>query len=545
MVRKNRLVNSIGVYFLLGAIVGAIVGGILVTVFAGVPSTQLEARVMLFRVPSGDSYLAARDYVAAAVSRPKFLERFIAERNIDSNAQASLENNLTVTARDPASPNAELRLVGTDEKLLTKTLDELAIYVTETLRTIDKNEMQSLQNELENEIDSVSAKNLQLLDVRDQHEPIPERLKKDLQLTADLAGKRKSLELSLRYVLKPHSGRDEQEIKTLLKKVVAAEEKRENQAAASPEKLSEDYRFALSLAKNSAVLQALRQAKQRLVIEFNRDTPLRIASRAKVEPIEIEPASITILIPICAFLGALIAGILWSIQRNRDSKLTGLAIEERFGIPTLAVIPQTLVDAGQQHGVPIATMGTQADDLTAIRSLHVAISLLDLPPAKNNPIIFSEIDADIHAGHVIANLALDIAGNGAAVLVIDAQDRDGRLKQLFSRAGQQAWASVLSPDDLANNSVNKDASDSEQNKHGSLYYVRESDEWISNEKTALFDRILVLAPTPDAAKKLMRRHEHALGVVLCTADTRMSQLRRALFSHTKGTQGAVLCGSSS
>ena len=535
MARKNRLINSIAVHFLIGAVCGAIVGGIIASLLASGPSLQFEARVMLFRVPSDETSRAARDYVANAVSRPGFLDAFVRERNIDSAAQSVLSRNLEVTARDPASPNAELKLVGTNEEMLTSTLDELAIYVTETLRTIDEGDMQAKLDELEKEIESVSDKNIDLLNSRDKYEPVADRFKEDIAQTAALTELRKSLELSLRYVLKPLSEGTKTEINTTLEKAIAAQQRRANQEAATLEKSTEDYRFATSLANNSATLKALRQAKQRLVIEFNRDTPLRIASRAKAGLVDVEARTFTKLIPICAFIGALIAGFIWSFLRTRDSRLSGLAIEERFGVPTVAVISQSLTDIGQQQHLPLAKVDAQSKALAGIRSLNVALHLLCTHKRKRSPVIFSELGDGFHGAHVIANLALDMARRGEHCLIIDTDKNDGQLATLFRSGSEQGWVSMITVDGLANPPVATE-------EKGSICYLHEEDEIVSAEQTTLFDQILVFAPTPAAAKKRFQHEEDAFGVVLCTASTRLSLLRRALTSYGKNRHGAVLCG---
>ncbi|MGR8949845.1 MAG: hypothetical protein ACU84Q_17515 [Gammaproteobacteria bacterium] len=533
MVRKNRLMVSIARYFVVGTILGAIVGLLLNMLLVSAPSGRLEARVLLFRIPSDDTYQAARDYLSLAISRPGFLDDFAKQQGLDSGEQALLARNLSVVARDASSPNAQLRLVGDNEAALSETLNALAIYVTEALRTIDETAMQSLLNGIEKEIEKASEKNLALLNARDKFNPLPDDLNDSIRLSTALVTKRKELEISLRYTLKPLSKSDEGTIREQLDKIIEQQQggKRPIRVAARD---IENFDFARELAHSSAILRVLRQAKQNLVIAYNGDTPLRIAGRAAVTPLTLEATPTGQFIAICAFLGALIGGFIWSMLRSRSWQLTGLNIERRLGVPTLAVIAQKLTDCGTQLGGPLAHFNSDSNDLACIKSLSIALSLLQSEQGQNAPLIFSEVGGGDHIAHVTANLAIVMAAGGDRVLVISATGNEEQSKDLFRHGEEQGWCATLTAQDLTNNH-------SAQTKFepGKICYYRVKDETIPLADLAQFNKVLILARHPADAKKQLTHHACGVGVVLCTTGTRVSILRRAL---GRKMHGVVLCG---
>ena len=541
MGRQNRLTNSIVPFFIVGAIVGALAGLLVNVMSTKAPTTQYEARVLLFRVPGDGTFHAARDYLSYAISRPGFFETFAQQHGIDANDQALIARNLGVTARDPSSQNAELRLIGKDEAMLTSTLDALAIHLTESLRTIDEADKDLVLSRLEKEIDLANEKNRTLFDARRKGASLSGELKKEIRIAGKLAAKRKELELSQRYFLKPLTKSTEEATRYELNKVIKAQAQHERRINNLSHTDSDVFKYAKSVALNEANLKALTQAKQRLVIEFNKDTPLRIASRAKATPfLVIEPQPVGRIIGICAFIGLLVGGVVWSILRTRESKLTGLEIERRMGVPTAAVISQRSTDLGIEQGQPLARTEPQSEDLAGIRSLLVAACFLNDDGERNLPWVFTELGKGNHVGHVIANLALIMASRRARVLVIEASPKSTELSALFERGADQGWVKLVTAEDLsagrlANGVVNR----------GRISYCHEQGRAVTFEDMANFDCVLVHAKNASDAKNRLADFEQGVGLVLCTAATRISMLRKALGrSLGKKMHGVVLCGDS-
>ena len=541
MARKNRLVDSVIPYFIVGAIVGACAGLLAHTVFENAPASRFEGRVMLFRLPGNDTFRAARDYLSIAVSRPEFVESFAKNYDIDSATRKLISGNLTVVARDASSPNAELRLTGPDEDKLATTLDSLAIYLTESLRTIDENVMQKLLDELEKEITIATENNLVLRDSRSEYASIPEPLRKAIDDSMTLSTERKELELSLKYVLKPLSDADTKAIRQQLTKVTSAQQEYHRRAQEIAERHAVNFKLLSDIASTEATLQALRRTKQHLVIDYNKDTPLRIASRAKVTPLEYVPTSPGRSIGIGAFIGAIIGGVICSLLRSRDSKLDALGIERRLGVPTFAVISQHVTNTGIDNGIPLARSNPASENLAGIRSLNIALHLLNAERGNKYPIVITEIGAENHAPYVIANLALDMANNGMRVLVVETEDKKNQLSDLMRRGIEQSWVIALNEQD---STVTRQSDESL--KHGQVYYLLAPGSAPPLVDIPQFDKVLIHAPNPAAAKSCVAAYPQSLGLVLCTATTRVSTLRKALGRALgKKLHGVVFCGAPS
>ena len=537
MASKNRLTKSIWVFFFIGAVFGAVAGLVASTLLGRGPSVQVEASVLLFRVPGNQDFQAARDYLSFAISRPGFIEKFAERQGIDASTREALDNGLRVTARDPSSQNAELRLIGSDESAVTKTLDALAIYLTESLRTVDDGVKDALLQELDQEIKRARDKNLALLDSRSKLGELSAPQKKQISVASTLAGRRKELELSLRYFLKPLSDSEQQTIQQDLERITEAQALHQKRISRVPPPDLQQYRFETEVALSDAEIRALTQAKQRLVIEYNKDTPFRIASRAKAAPLLIEGKSFYGLIGVCAFVGLLIGGMVWSVLRTRESKLTGLQIEKKLGVPTIAVISQQLTDQGEQQGMPLVLSDSQSEELVGIRSLNVALHFLKEQREQSFPIVISELDTDEHVAHVIANLALDMVNHQSRVLVIESSSEPTTLSALFEDGIKQAWVEKLSVDDF---SAGITATTVNENK---IYYVQEKGTDLGLGPIALFDSILVHAKDASVAKKRLATYSTGVGLVLCTAQSRVSKLRNAVGRRFgKKLHGAVICG---
>lgn len=534
MARKNRLASSFFLHVLVGTIAGSIFGVAINTMFISTSTSLFEGRVTLFRLPDENVDYAARDYLSLAIARPDFIENFAAKHGIDAATQVLLSNNLKVVARDASSPNAELRLIGTDEAWIITTLNALAIHVTEVLRTIDRSAMESILSALDKEIALARERNFELINSQRNRSEIPPKLEDDIRTSSELVAARKALELSLRYTLKPPSTPKKHEIEKQIGRLDELIKQRSQRPKTYAGIYGDSFNLATSLAHSSAILKTLRQAKQRVVIEFNQDTPLRVAGGAKVTRLEAEPIPFGRVIGICAFVGALIAGFIWSMRQSKNSKLTGLIIEGRLGRPVVAVIAQRITDFGNNHGTPLAHRQPQDEDLAGIRSLHVAARVLKQRQDRPLQVAFSEIGDGGHIHSVIANLAFDMAYTGMQVLVIDAAGTGRQLPEIFERGEVDGWCVSLAIESLNNNGkLKREASNSKIN------FIRANINEVSVDKMMHFDGVLIHAPRDSEVKQSLLNLEHCLWLVLCTAETRVSVLRRAL-----GTKmhGVVLCG---
>ena len=529
MARKNRL--TIIFYFLFGAVVGAFAGFLANTFFLEQSSTQMEARVMLFRLPSNDTYQAARDFVSFSIRRPGFIENFALEQGIDDNTRELISKNLRVEAEDAASTIAELVLGGMDEEKLVATLDALTMHLIESLRSVDESTMQSVSHEIEQEIANANEAYLGLQNDRRKFGPTPERLREHVEASAGFAAEKKELELSLKYFLKPVSELATQSIRQKLAKTVKASDQHDARIEQIVGADYENYRFAKSLAITEANLRALRRTKQSLVIEFNKASPLRVASGAKLVPRVNDLIPVNRAIGVGAFIGALLGGFVWSLRRSSTSGLTGLEIEESMGIPTVAVIGQTLIGKGKEKRRPLKLENPGSDELAGIKSLSVAAHILNTEKGSPITLVLTELGNGEYIAHVAANLALEMANLQARVLVVEtATTEKTYVSDLFERGVVEGWVSTLK------------AQDESRADRGSVTYLREKEIALAPEVMARFDCVLIVASTAIDAKKRLAKQKKALGFVLCKSATRASTLRKAV-GGIAGTRmhGVILC----
>ena len=536
MARANRLTSSLIAYFFVGAVLGAIAGILAHYVLSSAPAQLFEGRVMLFRLPGNNVNHAARDFLEIAISQPGFIAGFIEKHDLSPEVIDSLQE-LKVVARDPSSPNAELQLTGSDEEQITKTLDALAIYVTEALRTFDEGTKNEILQSLDKEIEAANSDYLARLKLRGIYGAVSDELKQEIAKSAKLHARRLELELSQRYRLAPLSSMEEETLQQDISEIIQAQERQERHLKTFSGSSSRNGKFALELALNEALTQALRQTKQRIVITYNQDTPIRIANRAKLTPITLEPSSAAKPIGLGAFIGALLGGLLWSRSRTQDSALTGLNIERRFNVPTFAVISPKLAERGEREGRPLAIIDPQSEHLACIRSLNLAVHLLKSKATGAKVLTFVDLSNRNNSTHVIANLAIEMRNRGQSVLVVETNSDKIAFSSLLEPAQAKAWALPATLQQLANEEAKPL---SEQAPY--IVYV-EQDEWhLSPELVSQFDCVLIHAQDIADAKKRRLEMPESLLLVLCTTDTQVSKLRKALGRGAeKKMHGVVLC----
>lgn len=536
MARETRVVSSVGAYATLGMILGAILGFAVSALVASQSQARFEASVLIYRLPKAGGEQAARDFITAAVRKDGFIDSFIEKHQLDTKTKKQLTRGLQIVARDASSPNAQLILVGDDPAGLETTLDALAAYLTQNVRSIADSALESLMSSLNAEIDVANSHYLDLVGKRSSFGKLDTSLEQIVDNIAEIVASKSKLELASRYSFSATSSPDASLDESLLKRLAAQQQRETTRARGLPNVDIAEFEFASALAIADAKLRALRQTKQRLIIEFNQGTPLRVTGGAKIGLIDAEPPQTLLMISACALIGGLLAGIWQSLLLSRDSKFKVPILEKQLKTSVLGVIPKTLIDFGELNRVPMAVSDPDGIPVSAIHGLHVALHFLLLASEKATPIIFSTLRKSNLASHVVANLAISMAAKENQVLIIHGAENN--LSSIFGAPKQLNQHSSITIRHVDN------TADAKQPQSTGLIDLCQSDSSIAQSNFLKgnflhYDHILILSDDAPHAKRMLSNFTNAIGVIACSEKDRISKIRRAL---SNSFAGVIVCG---
>jgi len=535
--RKNHGVTAFLRYGLLGVLAGTILGTLVGALFVAISHARFEANIALYRVPTNGTSSSARDFIAATLARQDFLRDFVAKRRLEAKAQARLTRNLTVVAKDASRPLAEMRLVGSDPAAITMTLDALATYMVEVLHSTQNTALQSQLRELDPVIDAASRRYYELMTAQFEYGRLPSSALHKIRVATTLARQRLQIELAQRYRLKPRSAADEIELQRRLNDIIKQQERLTPSMDEHANVDSDHFELESAFALAGAELRVLKQTKRRLLSEFDRAKPLLIVRRAKAIPLTTEHAPVVVLAAACGLIGGLCGGFAWSKRQSRNGKLTGPIVERRLGVPVVGVMAESLTDYGEREQRPMAQADPQPLAVAGVRSLNVALHLLAQKRSRVGPVVFTEIGDGRHASHVIANLAVVMAQTGERVLIVEASDSDGQLSGMFANDKGIARTIALDVGELG------DEQDAEVRPgNGSIRFaIGDAGAVAPPVPLAVishFDCVLIHNRHLDRARRVLKGYGTGVGLVVCTAEARVSVVRKAL---ARTLHGVVLC----
>lgn len=535
MAQKNRVTPSFAIYLLIGMFTGVALGFATNMVLSALSKARFEASIVLYRIPTAGTEQAARDFISTALDQRGFIKKFVAEHDVQPKIQHLLDHHLTVFARDPSSPNAEIRLVGKDPSGLEETLDSLAQYLSKNLRSIKESELQSLLLDLNTEIEKANSKYLNLIGKRSDHNEIDGTLSEILQSIVLVSERLFELQFTERFSFAPDASNKAQ-TQALVQQLTEKLENETNRGTTLAKDKRRDFELAVTLARAEVKLRMLRQTKQRLVIQFNQGTPLRVAGRAKIGLLDAERPPTTAIIGISALLGTVLGGILCSLMQTRNAKLTGPLLEQRFGTPVMASMPQSVTDFGLSQACPMAAAQPQRASVAAIHSFNTALHYSVAQEDRVMSIVVSELGKILHAPHLIANIAVVLAKTGRHVLVIDSGT--GQLLSLLNADTAPLRNEVFH----VRNGIVESTAELPDNK-GSISLTEaspsQSTTLLSAEDFAPYDHVIILAETPSEVKYLVEQYAGSIGLLVCNDKDRVSKIRKAI---NKNISSLVLCG---
>jgi len=178
--------------------------------------------------------------------------------------------------------------------------------------------------------------------------------------------------------------------------------------------------------------------------------------------------------------------------------------------------------------------------MAGVQSLNVALHLLAQEPGRSGPVIFADLGPDRHASQLIADLAVVSARTGMRVLIAAAGGGKSALARLCLGDKRIAQAITLDANELARvkNADRDDAAVRFAPGDGSAGQAETTDLPVPVDFIPCFDRVLIEADSIARARHLVEGYGAGIGLVVCTRQTRLSVLHKAL-----GTtlHGVVLC----
>lgn len=537
MARKNHGITVFLRYGLLGALIGAILGTLVGGLLVKVAPARFEANVILFHIPTIGASDSARDFIAATLARKDFLPAFAAKRRIDAKTQAQLTRNLSVVAEDASSPVAELHLVGRDSTAITTTLDALASYMTEVLHSPQNRALQSQLRELDPVMDAANRRHHELITARSEYGRLPSSALDKVRAAITLAEQRLQIESAQRYGLKPRSATDELEAQRRLNDIIQQQEQLMPSMDEDANIDSEHFELEISYALAGAELRVLEQTRRRLLSEFDRAMPLRVVRRAKANPLETEHTLLGPLAAACSLIGGLCGGFAWSRRQSRNGNLTGPVVERRLHVPVVGVMAESLTDYGEREQRPMAQADPEPLAVAGVRSMNVALHLLAPEGGPVGPVVFAEVGDGRHASHVIANLAVVMAEIGERVLIVEGNGDNSQLFEMFANNRGAARTIALDVSELEDE---KDADAPRGN--GSICFATGDAAAttlpVPPAFVSHFDRVLIHVGNANRSRHVVKAYGTGVGLVVCTAEARLSVLRKALATTL---HGVVLC----
>ncbi len=522
---------------LLGMLAGATLGAFAGALFVAAAPARFEANVSLFYKPGSEMSNSARDFIVAALAREDFLSDFVHEHRMDTKMEAFLTRNLTVVANDASGPFAEIRLVGSDAAAIVTTLDALATYMVELPWSAEENALQLQSQELDELIDAATGRYDKLVKEPLHYGRLPASTLRKIRIAANLAEQRFELELTERYRLQRQSTPDDLNRQQRLNAIVAQQEQLKLSVSENANTDSDHFEFESALALARAELRVLKRTRHRLVGELNRSKTLWALRRAKAIPVPTGFAPILILAASCSLIGGLGGGFAWSRRQSANGELSGPMIETRLRTPVVGVMAKSLTDYGERELHPMAQADPQPLAMAGVRSLSVALHVLSQEHDRAGPVIFADLGDAHHASHIVANLAVVAAEAGARVLIVEA-------------GGESLLSIMFANDKVVARQLALDVSERAREQGGdSGVRFTIGDETahnadaaalpVSNEIISHFDRVFIHVGDVAKARHVVKSYGAAIGIVVCTADTRLSVLRKAL---GKTLHGVVLCG---
>jgi hypothetical protein len=133
--RNYRSVITFFQHALMGLLAGAALGAIASVLFMAVAPARFAATVALFHMPEATMPGSGRDFLALYLDQPNFFWDVANAHKWPAKTTALLEKNIAVVATDASRPRADIRLTGTDEVELARTLDEIADHKVDAHRS--------------------------------------------------------------------------------------------------------------------------------------------------------------------------------------------------------------------------------------------------------------------------------------------------------------------------------------------------------------------------------------------------------------------------
>ncbi|MFT5414203.1 MAG: hypothetical protein ACI915_000513 [Gammaproteobacteria bacterium] len=527
MARTNHSLVLLLRNAMFGAIAGAgliLLAGALLIVFA---PQRHDAAVILFHLPGSGMSDSARDFVAAALAQPDFLTSVVTKHGWDNAKAKHLADNLSVEATNAAGSVAELHLRGSDPATLTSTLETVVEEMVALQSGKHKEIFQPLLNELSTELKTAEERRQKFRAPRRDFGSLPPSARSTIVVATDLAGKRLELELDKRYQLRPGSASQDMKRQRRLNALIAIQKERQQKPVNNLDFESAHFKRESELAYSDVEIKALKQTKRRLDSELEHRKPLIVGRKVAVTPLATDYKPLVLLAVVGGLIGGLIGGLVWSYHQSSTGYLTASVIENYLNIPVAGVTAQVLTDYGEGERQLLVASDSRGLAIAGIRSVRVALQLL----AQANPVVFSEIGDRQHASHIIANLAVVAAQAGERVLIVDVDNGQSVLADLFASNNKTHRAIAADVDETSKETELVNATSPSRirfigrDNTGKAADVKTQP--VAPEVMADFERIFIYAGAPDTAKRVLNGYPSSVGIVVCASNVRLSVLRKA------------------
>jgi len=539
MARSHHRLISFLSYALIGAIGGALVIGLAGFAVLSLTPAPFEATVVLFHTPGSDRSDSGRDFIAATLGQPDFLNGVANREGWDAGTAKRIARHLSVGAADASRPIAELKLSGTDERTIAREVNAVARQMVAVQRERQKETLERHTAELDATSQAVAQRLQVLAEVQPDGEPLTRTVSEAVDRANTIAEQRFERALAARYRLRFESTLDDRKRRRALDALITQQKRFEPELRGDATFGSARFEHELTLGRARAEATALQQAKQRLDNEFGFIRPLQIVRPAKANPIATTYTPALVATALGGLLGFLVGGVVWSRRQSPAGLLNGPTVEKALGLPVAGVAVDYLTEYGEREHQVLAETDQEHLALAGIRSLRVGLHVLARATQRDGPIVITGLDARRDAPHIVANLAVIAAQAGERVLVVD-DSRDNALPAAIFGTERDVGASP-SP------GINT-ADGSEPAAEKRIQLVRSRDAGgnaavaqrlpVPGEIEKAFDRCLVFTDDVATVRQILKHYTTALGIAVCPANIRISALRKA---RARTLDGIVLC----